>query len=181
MFSCLNFLTHVYYLKRRMLTLITFFINTRSKWEGILNLAGLNHARMLVLYLLDNPLSEQRAPQVFKDRFLHLLGDISLFLATAIHPHFRMPAVLYLNRTLAGTMKSTLISEMKSLMEANSQSSESNNDDDNKQDFFEVQLVFRRMNNPVKQFQFHIKNIALSDFLSCNFVANLSIVGSFLF
>ena len=146
-----------------------------------MNSAGLNHARMLVLYLLDNPLSEQRAPKGFKDRFSHLFGDISLLLATAIHPHFRMPVVLRLNRTLAETVKSTLISEMKSLMKANSQSSESNNDDYNEQDFFKMQLVFKRISNPVKRFQFYIENIVLSDLLSLGFVANLSIAGSFLF
>ena len=97
---------------------------------------------MLVLYLLDNPLSEQRAPKDFKDRFSHLFGNISLFLAAAIHPHFKMPVILRLNTTLAVTVKPTLISEMKSLREANSQISESNNDDDNKQDFFKMQLVF---------------------------------------
>ena len=75
----------------------------------------------------------------------------------AIHPHFRMPVVLLLNRTLAETVKPTLISEMKSLMEANLQSSESNNDDDNKQDFFKVQLIFKRMSNPEKRFQFTLK------------------------
>ena len=99
-----------------MITLITFFINTRSKLEAILNSAGLNHTRMLVLYLLDNPLSEQRAPKGFEDRFSYLFGDISSLLATAIHPHFRMPVVLRLNRALAETVNSTLISEMKSLM-----------------------------------------------------------------
>ena len=125
--------------------------------ERILNSAGLTHARMLVLYLLDNPLSEQRAPKDFKDRFSHLFGDISLLLASAIHPHFRMPVVLCLNRTLAQTVKSILISKMKSLMEANSQSSESKNDDDNKQDFFKVQLEFQRMSNPIKRFQFIIE------------------------
>ena len=127
-----------------------FFIDTRSKLEGILNSASLNHARMLVVYLLDNPLSEKRAPKGFKDRFLHLFEDICLLLATAIHPHFKMPVILRLNRTLAETVKSTLISEMKSLMEANSQSSESNNEDDNEQDFFKVQLLLKSMSNPMK-------------------------------
>ena len=120
--------------------------------EGILNLPGLNHARMLVLYLLDNPLSETRAPKGFKDRFLHLFGDIFLLLATAMHLHFRMPVVLHLNRTLTETAKSTLIFEIKSLMEANLQSSESNNDDDNKQDYFKMHLVFKKTSNPVKLF-----------------------------
>ena len=78
-------------------------------------------------------------------------------------------------------MKPTLISEMKSLMKANSQSSENNNDDYNEQDFFKMQLVFKRMSNPVKRFQFYIKNIVLSDLLTRSFVANLSIFGSFLF
>ena len=45
-------------------------------------------------------------------------------------------------------------------MEANSQSSESNNEDGN---FFKVQLVSKRMRSPVKWFQFCIKNIALFD------------------
>ena len=89
--------------------------------------------------------------------------------------------VLRLNRTLAVTVKSTLISEMKSLMVANLQSSESNNDNDNEQDFFKEQLVFKEKSYPVKRFQFYIKNIAFTDLLSRNFVANLSIVGSFLF
>ena len=115
--------------------------------EAILNSAGLSYTRMLVLYLLDNPLSEQRAPKGFKDRFSHLFGDISSLLATAIHPHFRMPVVLRLIRTLAETVNSTPIFEMKSLMQANSQS---NNDDDNEQKFFKVQLVFTRMSNSVK-------------------------------
>ena len=136
---------------------------------------------MLVLYLLDNPLSGQRASKGFKDRFSHLFGDISLFLATAIHPHFRMPVVLRLNRTLAETVKLTLISEVKSLMEANSQSSESNNDDENKHNFFKVLLVFKRMSNPVERFQFYIKNIALSNFLSNDFASNLSIAAHFYF
>ena len=105
---------------------------------------------MLVVYLLDNPLSEKRAPKGFKDRLLHLFEDISLLLAKAIHPHFKMPVVLRLNRTLAETVKLTLISEMKSLMEANSQSSECNNEDENEQDFFKVQLIFKRMSNPMK-------------------------------
>ena len=52
---------------------------------------------------------------------------------------------------------------MKSWMGANSQSSESNNEGDNEQDFFKMQLVFKKMSNPVKQFQFYIKNIVLSD------------------
>ena len=160
-----------------MLTLITFFIKTITKLEGILNSASLSHPCMLVVYLLDNPLSEQRTSKGFNDRFSYLLRGMSLLLATAIHPHFRMPVVLRLNRTLAETVKSTLISEMKSLVVANSQSSESNNGDDSKQDFFKVQLVFKRMSNPVKRFQFCIKNIALSDLFSCNFVENLSIVG----
>ena len=73
--------------------------------EGILNLASLNHARMLVVYLLDNPLSEHRSPKGFKDRFSHLFGNVYLLLATATHPHFRMPAVLRLNATLAGTVE----------------------------------------------------------------------------
>ena len=93
---------------------------------------------------------KKRAPKGFKDCFSHLFEDISLLLVTAIHPHFKMPVVLRLNRTLAETVKSTLISEMKSLMEANSQSSESNNEDDNEQDFFKVQLLFKRMSNPMK-------------------------------
>ena len=135
-----------------MLTLITFFINTRSKLEGILNSAGLNHARMLVLYLLDNSPSEQRALKSFKDRFLNLFEDISLLLAMAIHSHFRMPVVLRLNKTLAKTVKWTLIPEMNSLKEPNSQSSESNNDDHYERDFFKVQLVFKRMSNPVRRF-----------------------------
>ena len=118
--------------------------------EGILNSASLNHARMLVVYLLDNSLSEKRAPKGFKDRFLHLFEDMSLLLAMAIHPYFKMPVVLRLNRTLAETVKSTLISEMKSLMEANSQSNESNNENDNEQDFFKVQLIFKRMSNSIK-------------------------------
>ena len=101
-----------------------------------------------------------------------------MLLATAIHPHFRMPVVLRLKKTLAETVKSTLISEMKSVMEAFSQSSESNNDDYNKQDFFKVQLVFKRMSNPVKRCYFYIKNIALSDLSSRDFVANLSILSA---
>ena len=75
----------------------------------------------------------------------------------------------------------TLISEMKSLMEATAQNSESTNHDNSKKVCFKMQLVFKKMSNPAKQFQFCIKNIALSDLLSCNFVASLSIVGSFLF
>ena len=126
-----------------MLTLITFFINTRNKLEGILNSAGLNHARMLVLYLLDNSPSEQRALKSFKDRFLNLFKDISLLLAMAIHSHFRMPVALRLNKTLAKTVKWTLIPEMNSLKEPNSQSGESNNDDHYERDFFKVQLVFK--------------------------------------
>ena len=112
---------------------------------------------------------------------MHLFGHISLLLTTAIHPQFRMLVVLLLNKTHAETVKSTLISEVKSLIGANSQSNESNNEVDNEQDFSKVQLVFRRMSNPVKRFQFYTKNIALSDLLSRTFVANLGIVCSFLF
>ena len=85
--------------------------------------------------------------------------------------------VLHLNRTFAGTVKSTLISETKSLMEANSQNSESNFENDNEQNFFRVQLVLKKISHPVMRIQFYIKNIALFDLLSRNFVANLSIVG----
>ena len=134
--------------------------------EGILNSASLNHARMLVVYLLDNSLSKQTALKGSKNHFLHLFGDISLLLETAIHPHFRMPPVLPLKRTVAETVKSTLISKKESLMEAYSQNGESNNDDDNEQDFFKVQLLFKKISKPIKRFQFCAKNIALSDVLS---------------
>ena len=110
--------------------------------EGFLNSATLNHARTLVVYLLDNPLSQQRAPKGFKARFAHLFGDLSLLLATAVHPQFRMPVVLRISSTLAETVQSTLISDMKSMIEADVQSSESNNDDDDERDFFKVQLLF---------------------------------------
>ena len=145
----------------------------------IFNLCTLCEKKNVNAYnLLNHSLSEQRAPKGFKDRLLRLFGDISLLLATAIHPQFRTPVVLRLKKTLAETVKSTLISEMKSLMEAYSQSSESNNDNHNEQDFVKVQLVFKRMSNPVKRFHFYIKNIALSDLLSRDFVANLSILSA---
>ena len=123
--------------------LITFFVNTKSKLEGILNSGGLNHACMPVLYLLDNRLSEQKAPKDFKERFSHLFGDVSLLLATALHSHFRMPVVLHLNRTLLATVKSSLIPEMKSLMETNSQSSESSNHDHSEEDFSKCSWYLR--------------------------------------
>ena len=70
-------MTHAHYLKKKNANAYNFFIETRSKLEGVLNSASLNHARMLVVYLLDNPLSEQRASKDFKNRFSHLLEDIS--------------------------------------------------------------------------------------------------------
>ena len=43
-----------------------FFVNARSKLKGILeDSASLNDAHMLVVYFLDNPLSEQRIPKGF--------------------------------------------------------------------------------------------------------------------
>ena len=93
---------------------------------------------------------KKRAPKGFKGHFSHLLEDISLLFATAIHLHFRMPVVLRLNKTFAETVMSARICEMKSLMEANSEICESNNENDNEQDFFKVQLIFKRMSNPVK-------------------------------
>ena len=123
----------------------------------MLNSASLNHARMLVVYLLDNPLSEHRSPKDFKDCFSHVFGDVSLLLAAATHPHFRMPAVLRLSTTLTGTVKATLISEMKSLIGANLQSSDSNNEEDNEQDFFKVKFIFKRMRIWLSSFKFILK------------------------
>lgn len=66
---------------------------------GFKNDFSIVEGQQLLNYLLENPDNQRVA---FKGRFEHLFQDMDLLKATALHPHFKLGVVGYLNEGLKG-------------------------------------------------------------------------------
>jgi hypothetical protein len=74
------------------------------------------HGKNLVEYLLDNPNNRAAGSRnliAFNGRFGHLFEDEDLLMAVALHPHYKLGVVEYLNPDLEDTIKRRIVQEMK--------------------------------------------------------------------
>jgi hypothetical protein len=63
----------------------------------------------LISYLLEHPTKKDRA---FKGRFQRLFDNKDLLMATALHPHFKLGVVGYLNVEMKGDIKRAVVNEV---------------------------------------------------------------------
>ena len=102
---------------------------------------------MLVCYLLDHPLSEDRRPKGFKGRFGKLFDNLNLLMATAIHPRFKLGAVARINKQLFPAVKDRLIVEALQSSSAESDANLEKPNENEEDDFFKVCSYFRVVNS----------------------------------
>lgn len=84
--------------------------------ESLKTDATIIHGKNLVEYLMDNPDNRAaggRKRIAFNGRFGHLFEDEDLLMAVALHPHYKMNVVEYLNPALQDTIKRRIVQEMK--------------------------------------------------------------------
>lgn len=71
------------------------------------------HGQNLIKYLLKQPIPSKGKAKGFEARFGSLFNDDDLLVATALHPHFKLPVVRRLNERKYQAIKERILTEVK--------------------------------------------------------------------
>ena len=80
----------------------------QDQLESLRNDTSIVEGQQLINYLLEN---YDKPMLAFKGRFSHLFHDMDLLMATALHPHFKLRVVSYLNDGLQHEIRRRVIRE----------------------------------------------------------------------
>jgi hypothetical protein len=84
----------------------------KDKLTSLKTDTSIKEGQELVNFLLENP---NNARVAFKGRFEHLFQDEDLLMATALHPHFKLGVVGFINRALKEDIRMRVVNEVTNM------------------------------------------------------------------